>query len=73
MTVPADIPAPNEVSLDQIDFSDPRLFQEDIWYDYFARLRDEDPVHYQAESPFGPFWSISEPIYGTTPTLRTYL
>ena len=41
MTVPADIPAPNEVSLDQIDFSDPRLFQEDIWYDYFARLRDK--------------------------------
>ena len=59
MTLPADIPAPHDVPLDQIDFSDPRLFQQDIWYDYFARLRDEAPVHYQAESPFGPFWSIT--------------
>jgi cytochrome P450 len=57
--MPAELPNPHDVPLSEIDFSDPRLFQQDIWYDYFARLRDEAPVHYQAESPFGPFWSIT--------------
>ena len=59
MTMPAELPSPHNTPLSQIDFSDPRLFREDIWYDYFARLRDEAPVHYQADSPFGPFWSIT--------------
>jgi len=29
------------------------------WQSYFKRLRDEEPVHYLANSPFGPFWSIT--------------
>jgi cytochrome P450 len=45
--------------LTEIDVSDPRLFEQDAWRPYFARLRREDPVHYQATSPFGPFWSIT--------------
>ena len=45
--------------LAEIDFSDPRLLEHDAWRPFFARLRQEDPVHYQAESPFGPFWSIT--------------
>ncbi len=45
--------------LDQFDLVDPRLYQDDIWRPYFARLRREDPVHFQAESEFGPFWSIT--------------
>jgi cytochrome P450 len=45
--------------LGDIDFSDPRLLEQDAWRPYFARLREEDPVHYQADSPFGPFWSIT--------------
>jgi len=45
--------------LDQIDVSDPRLYQQDAWRPVFARLREEDPVHYQPDSPFGPFWSIT--------------
>ncbi|MEQ8994763.1 MAG: cytochrome P450, partial [Pseudomonadales bacterium] len=28
-------------------------------WDYFRRLRKEDPVHYCATSPFGPYWSIT--------------
>ncbi|QFU76449.1 cytochrome P450 [Halioglobus maricola] len=55
----ADMPDAVETPLDQIDFSDPRLLKDDSWHEYFARLRDESPVHYQAESPFGPFWSIT--------------
>ena len=53
------LPDPLTVPLEQIDFSDPRLLEQDAWRPYFARLREEDPVHYQAESPFGPFWSIT--------------
>lgn len=47
------------VPLTQIDFSDPTLLRDDTWHSQFARLRNEAPVHYQAESPFGPFWSIT--------------
>jgi cytochrome P450 len=55
----ADLPHPLTTPLENIDVSDPRLLEQDAWRPYFARLREEDPVHYQAESPFGPFWSIT--------------
>ena len=53
------LPDPQLTPLDQLDVSDPRLLQQDAWRPVFARLREEDPVHYQAESPFGPFWSVT--------------
>ena len=46
--------------LDQIDVSDPKLFQEDIYYPYFARLRREDPVHYRKDGMYGSFWSVTK-------------
>jgi len=45
--------------LDKIDVADPRLYQEDRWRPYFARLRREAPVHYCAESAYGPYWSVT--------------
>jgi cytochrome P450 len=45
--------------LDRIDVSDSRLFQDDVWYDWFARLRRDAPVHFTAESQFGPYWSVT--------------
>ena len=45
--------------LSDIDVSDPRLLEQDAWRPFFARLRKEDPVHFQAASNFGPFWSIT--------------
>jgi cytochrome P450 len=59
MKTVAPLPDPHTTPLDQIDVSDPRLLQQDAWRPYFARLRAEDPVHYQAHSPFGPFWSVT--------------
>ncbi len=59
MNQAAALPDPDHVSLDAIDISDTRLYQQDAWRPFFARLRREDPVHYQAQSPFGPFWSIT--------------
>ncbi len=53
------LPDPKTTPLAQFDLSDPRLYEQDAWRPYFARLREEDPVHYQSESPFGPFWSVT--------------
>ena len=42
-------PARHEVDslpLDQFNVADPRLYQDDAWRPYFARLRREAPVHY---------------------------
>src|SRR5581483_2159016 len=44
--------------LDQIDVSDPKLYEDDVWQPLFARLRREAPVHYCRQSRYGPYWSI---------------
>jgi cytochrome P450 len=41
------------------DVSDPRLYREDSWREHFARLRRQDPVYRHADSPFGPYWSVT--------------
>jgi cytochrome P450 len=46
--------------LDQIDVSNPRLFQDDIYYPYFERLRRNDPVHYRKDGMYGSFWSVTK-------------
>ena len=46
-------------SLAAIDVSDPALYQNDTWQPLFARLRAEEPVHYCAESAYGPYWSVT--------------
>ena len=51
---------PSAIALDQIDVSRPELMQSDTHWGYFARLRAEDPVHYCADSFFGPYWSITK-------------
>jgi cytochrome P450 len=51
---------PWTIPLDRIDPSDARLFQDDLWPDWFARLRRDDPVHFTADSQFGPFWSVTK-------------
>lgn len=52
--------AVDALPLDKINVADPRLYQEDIWAPYFARLRREAPVHYCAESAYGPYWSVTK-------------
>jgi len=52
-------PTPATMPLDQIDVSDWDLFADDAHWPYFERLRREDPVHYQADSRYGPFWSVT--------------
>jgi cytochrome P450 len=53
------IPDPYDVPLTEIDVSNPFMNRQGKWYAYFKRLREEAPVHYLADSPFGPFWSVT--------------
>lgn len=45
--------------LNQIDVSNPKLYQDNIWEPYFARLRQEAPVHWRENGMYGSFWSIT--------------
>ena len=51
---------PYSIGLDRIDVSDWELFTTDTLWGYFERLRREDPVHYCADSEFGPYWSVTK-------------
>jgi len=63
MNAPLDAPpgaSAGSVALDAIDVSDPRLYQDDIWHPYFARLRRDDPVHYCRDSRYGAYWAVTK-------------
>ena len=58
------IPVPDDVDpykmpLEELNVANPELFKQDRTAPYFTRLRDEAPVHYCAESQYGPYWSIT--------------
>jgi cytochrome P450 len=40
--------------------ADVDLFTSDTHWPWFERLRAEDPVHYCAQSEFGPYWSVTK-------------
>jgi cytochrome P450 len=47
------------MALEDINPGQAVLFEQDVMWPYFERLRAEAPVHYCKESEFGPYWSIS--------------
>ncbi|WP_439816074.1 cytochrome P450 [Zavarzinia sp. CC-PAN008] len=47
------------IPVSQIDVSRPELFEDDSVHAVFARLRREAPVHYCADSAYGPYWSVT--------------
>jgi cytochrome P450 len=50
----------NDIPIDQIAPGDPTRFQQDTIFPMFERVRNEDPVHYTADSPWGAYWSITK-------------
>ena len=50
---------PWSMPLEAINVSEPNLYKTNRHWDFFKRLRQDDPVHYCRESVFGPFWSIT--------------
>ncbi len=51
---------PASIPLDKIDVSQAELFRDDAHWPLFERLRKEAPIHYCADSKFGPYWSITK-------------
>lgn len=51
---------PYDLSLEQIDMSDPSLYERNLMGAYFARLRKDNPVHFSEGSACGAFWSITK-------------
>ena len=51
---------PYSLPLDSVDPSHAAIFQENKLWEYFERLRKEDPVHFLPDSDYGPYWSITK-------------
>ncbi len=58
-TLPRPFQDPVSTPLNELDVARPSLFQKDLHWPFFERLRREAPVHYCADSAFGPYWSVT--------------
>jgi cytochrome P450 len=54
------IPDAGAISVDDINMVNPRLFAEGKAESYFARLREDDPVHLNEEELTGRYWSLTK-------------
>ena len=45
--------------LEDFQVHDLEHFTSDTLWPWFERLRNEDPVHYTADSEYGPYWSLT--------------
>ena len=48
-------PMASEIDLATFDITDPELWRQEAYWGYFARMRNEAPVSYTPDSPFGPY------------------
>ncbi len=55
-----DVPAASELSIDEINPLNAHLFKENRWQEFFARLRAEDPVHFNEIETAGRYWSLTK-------------
>ena len=49
----------HNTAIEDFDVSSAGLMQSNQHWEFFARMRDEAPVHYCKDSMFGPYWSIT--------------
>lgn len=56
----ADVPDAADLSIDEINPLNAHLFREHRWQDHFARLRAEDPVHFNELESSGRYWSLTK-------------
>ncbi|MEM9650849.1 MAG: cytochrome P450 [Actinomycetota bacterium] len=52
-------PEAAELAIEAINPLNAHLFKEDRWQDHFARLRAEDPVHFNELDSAGRYWSVT--------------
>lgn len=53
-------PGAYEVPLEEVNPLNAHLFLEDRWQEHFARLRAEDPVHFNELDTSGRYWSVTK-------------
>ena len=58
--VGADVPDADELSLEAINPLNAHLFEQDRWQGHFARLRSEDPIHFNEIATAGRYWSVTK-------------
>ncbi len=56
----AGVAAAADLALEEINPLNAHLFQNHRWHDHFARLRAEDPVHFNELDTAGRYWSITK-------------
>ncbi|MEE9414339.1 MAG: cytochrome P450 [Acidimicrobiales bacterium] len=56
----AGVPSAINLAVQDINPANPHLFKDDRWHDHFARLRAEDPVHFNELETAGRYWSITK-------------
>ena len=56
----AGVPDAADLALADINPANPHLFKDDRWHDHFARLRAEDPVHFNELDTAGRYWSVTK-------------
>ncbi len=50
---------PWSMPIEEIDVSNPYIYQDDTWAGFFARLRRDEPVHFINSPMYGPYWSVT--------------
>ncbi|MCP3935714.1 MAG: cytochrome P450 [Actinomycetia bacterium] len=55
----ANVPAAADLAIEDINPVNAHLFHENRWQDHFARLRAEDPVHFNEIETAGRYWSVT--------------
>ncbi|HIG72395.1 MAG TPA: cytochrome P450 [Myxococcales bacterium] len=55
-----DVAAAHDLALEDINPLNAHLFRENRWQDYFERLRNEDPVHFNELESSGRYWSVTK-------------
>ncbi|HEV7692601.1 MAG TPA: cytochrome P450 [Hyphomonadaceae bacterium] len=53
------VPPASEIDFATYDVTDPEIWRQSAFWDRFAWMRKNDPVHYTPDSPFGPYWSVT--------------
>lgn len=56
----ANVAGAADLSIDEINPLNAHLFREHRWQDHFARLRAEDPVHFNELETAGRYWSVTK-------------
>jgi len=57
---PPIIEDPYSVPIEEINVIDGRLFQRELHWEHFRRLREEDPVHFNELPGIGRYWSLTK-------------